>query len=76
LSIFLCSFGFGALDSITEVVLEGGQDLIVTFYILAMLLIIVQSKSGVNANEYESHLGQPSPEAWPYLTLFGCLVHF
>jgi hypothetical protein len=62
LSFFVRAGNFPALDSSTQLLLERGEDSIAPFRVLAVLLVIVQPKRRVNADEYQEQFRYPATE--------------
>src|SRR5262249_4924577 len=66
---------FVALDPFTQRSLDRRQDSVAPFYILAMLLIIIEPKRRVNAYENEDKFRCPATDACEKRTLFSCFTH-
>src|SRR5207249_10901050 len=72
---FFRDLKFSALDPSAQFLLDRGQDSVAPFCVLAVLLIIVEPKRSVNADEYQEQLRRPTAETRETRMFFGCLTH-
>src|SRR6266480_3175200 len=66
---------FSARDAFAQLLLERSQDLIAPFCVLQVLLITIEPKRGINANEHQNQFGDPTAKARETRTFFSCLTH-
>src|SRR5438046_5200789 len=53
---------FSARDAFAQLLLERSQDLIAPFCVLQVLLITIDPKRGINANEHQNQFGDQRPK--------------
>ena len=58
---FFRGLKFSAFDTSAQFLLEGSQDSVAPLCVLPVLLVIIQPKGGVNADEHKEQFGCPAP---------------
>jgi len=74
-SFLFRAINFSAFDSFAQCFLDRRQDSVAAFCILLVLLIIIEPKRSVNANEHENQLRNPAAEAQETRAFSSCLIH-